>query len=136
MCTELYHDESYLLLGLPFQCKILHLYGVITFCFAWLYFRSFPNATLVNTSTTETEMGEWNCWFVQTKLKAFLNGNLLTVKKQTFSMIQTVLWKLAWAVAHAPNSHNRFNLLCIPVSTNLYVTSKQRCRPFNKTLRF
>jgi hypothetical protein len=71
--------------------------GQWDFSFARLYFRNFPNVTLGNTSTTQAELDVWNCWFVQKKLKAFLNGDLLTVTLHTFNMIEAVLCEFTWA---------------------------------------
>ena len=81
--------------------NIITLYSQWDFSFAWPYFRHFPNVTLGNTSTTQTELDVWNCWFVQKKLKAFLNGDLLTVTLHTFNMIEAILCEFTWAANFA-----------------------------------
>ena len=54
------------------------------------------------------------------KIKGVPQWKFIDGKETKFSMIQTVLCLAANPTAvRAPNSHNRFNLFCFPVSKNL-----------------
>ncbi len=69
----------------------------ILFCV--IYFRNFPSATLVNTSTTQTETGRMKLLIcTEKKLKAFLNGNCVDGKKTSSSMTEIARYELTGAV--------------------------------------